>query len=144
MTTATEKLKSLLALSFPETLKQLELWIGLTGWLRHYIPWYQPVIGPLQERKTLLLKNAPQSKGNARVNYTQRTLLEPTEKERLAFEAVQQTFRKGSFLVHFDESRRLYVDLDASQLGVGVFVYHATGDPEVKDLTKNAIQPVLI
>ena len=43
-------------LEFPLTLKVLETYIGMTGYLRQYTPYYAQIIEPLQQRKTELIK----------------------------------------------------------------------------------------
>ncbi|OJD26578.1 hypothetical protein ACJ73_02034 [Blastomyces percursus] len=63
LTTPAEKLKAIVDLSFPQTLKALETYLGMTGALRQYIPYYSHKLAPLQERKTFLLR-APREKGN--------------------------------------------------------------------------------
>lgn len=40
LATASEKLAAIVNLCFPRTLKQLEKYLGLTGYLRQYIPYY--------------------------------------------------------------------------------------------------------
>lgn len=39
----TEKLAAIAKLAFPQTLRQLEHYLGLTGYLRQYIPYYAKV-----------------------------------------------------------------------------------------------------
>jgi hypothetical protein len=56
MTAADDKLKVILELEFPVTLADLDTYLGLTGWLRNYVPYYSAIVQPLQERKTWLLK----------------------------------------------------------------------------------------
>lgn len=57
MTTAKEKLEAITALEFPKTLKGLETYLGMTGYLHHYIPFFAQIIEPLQDRKTSLNKS---------------------------------------------------------------------------------------
>lgn len=54
LATAEEKLKAILQLKFPKNLKALETYLGMTGYLRQYIPYYAQIVKPLQMRKTLL------------------------------------------------------------------------------------------
>src|SRR5436305_13943861 len=79
--TATEKLAALVKLKFPHSLKNLETYLGLTGWLRNYIPYYAKICEPLQRRKTMMLREAP-IKGKAWQAHTKMALIdEPTEEE---------------------------------------------------------------
>ena len=85
MTTDEEKIKAITALCFPITLKELETYLGLTGWLRSYVPYYTQIVESLQRQKTLLLKAAPH-KGKARLLFiTQTNLSIPSPSEQEAF-----------------------------------------------------------
>lgn len=142
LTTAEEKLEAISKLRFPATLKLLETYLGLTGWMRNYVPYYAQLSNPLQIRKTLLLKNLP-VKGAARKRYSSGTRLDiPTESERSSYQAIQEVFSKPTFLVHHDRTRQLYADVDAShERGFGGTVFHVKGDKEV--FAKEDIEPIL-
>ena len=129
LTTANEKLEAILSLRFPPTLKHLETYLGKTGYLRHYIAYYAQKADSLQKRKTRLLKNAPK-KGNARQKHARTTQVDdPTEEELDSFNQLQSAFSRPSFLVHFDKSRPLFIDVDASnERGFGICVYHVKGN----------------
>ena len=129
MTAPTDKLKAISEIEFPRTLKQLETYLGKTGWLRHYVPYYAQKAAPLQRRKTRLLKPSP-TKGSARKSYSNRTILDdPTAAEIDAFEQLQEAFSRTTYLVHFDRQRRLFIDVDASkERGFGVMIYHVKND----------------
>ena len=45
--TAENKFKAITALKFPYILKELETYIGITGWLRQYVPYYLTLAAPL-------------------------------------------------------------------------------------------------
>ena len=125
LTTAADKLEAILALAFPQTLKQLETYLGKTGWLRQYVPYYAQKALPLQERKTRLLRQAP-NKGRPRQQHSRRTPVDdPSPTEIDAFNQLQGAFSRPTFLVHFDKTRVLYIDVDASkERGFGIMVYH--------------------
>lgn len=57
MSTSKEKIKAITALRFPYSLRDLEIFLGLTGWLRNSIPRYAQRAQPLQERKTALTQS---------------------------------------------------------------------------------------
>lgn len=148
LTTAQDKIEAIIKLKFPQTLQELETYLGLTGWLRNYIEKYAQKAAPLQLRKTKLLRGAP-NKGRARRVYSTATIIEePTEEELIAFKTIQQAFGGPKFLIHFDPSRQLYIDLDASkQRGFGVIVYHlrniAVANGEEHTATPGRLQPIL-
>lgn len=53
MDTSEEKLKAISSFLFPYNLRSLERFLGLTGYLRQYVPYYSAIIKPLQERKKI-------------------------------------------------------------------------------------------
>ncbi len=55
LTTTREKVEAFRQLVFLGTLKALEHYIGVTGFLQHLIPYYAKLLEPLQNRKTALL-----------------------------------------------------------------------------------------
>ena len=152
LSTSEEKIKAIQALRFPRTLRDLEIYLGMTGWLRSSIRNYAQLAKPLQERKTLLTKALPtnsegqQSKGNARKRQSGRAQLsEPTKEELQAYEELQKAFRSPVFLVHFDPARPLFIDLDASKSwGFAAIMYHVKGDPPgEKPVVRTAVEPIL-
>jgi hypothetical protein len=68
LATAEQKLEAIRKLRFPDTLKELETYLGLTGWLRQYVPYYAQIVAPLQLRKTEMLRAAPT--GSRRKDFT--------------------------------------------------------------------------
>ena len=69
LTTSEEKIRAISMLTFPNSLRKLETYLGLTCWLRKYVSMYAGISKPLQDRKTELLKDAPKS-GSARKSFT--------------------------------------------------------------------------
>ena len=127
LTTSEEKIRAISMLTFPDSLRKLETYLGLTCWLRKYVRMYAGVSKPLQDRKTELLRDAPKS-GSARKSFSSRTQFVPTQAEVEAFQALQSALSKPTFLTHFDPNRVLFVDLDSSkEYGIGAIVYHVKG-----------------
>jgi len=115
MTTSEEKLKAIAKLAFPDSLKELESYLGMTGYLRQYIPEYAIKANPLQVCKTELLKRAP-NKGRSRKTFAAKEAFAyPTGAERVAYQEIQKALTKPTTLVFHDPMRRLYCDLDVSQ-----------------------------
>ncbi len=146
LTTDEEKLKAIAKLKFPRTLKQLEHYLGLTGWMREYVPNYAGVSQPLQDRKTLLLKSSPIA-GSPRRKFAQRThILDPTSAEKQAYEAIQTALSKPRHLTHADVEKQLYGDIDASkEFGIGVMIYHVRDETDQTTLypSRSNILPIL-
>lgn len=59
LSTAEAKLEAIAKLKFPSTVSQLEIFLGIEGYLQKFIPRYAAVAKPLQDLKTSLLKSAP-------------------------------------------------------------------------------------
>jgi hypothetical protein len=149
MTTSEERVAAIRNLTFPKTLKDLETYLGCTGWLRQYIPYYAQLTEPLQNRKTRLLRKGPKA-GAARKDYAKKTSIDDVSNlETESFKAIQRNFDRPTFLHHQDSKRRLYIDLDASkQYGFGVMIYHMKDDEgEPLDHTAKGnyqrVQPIL-
>lgn len=125
LSTAKSKLEAISRLLFPSTLGQLETFLGMTGYLRKFVPRYAAVAKPLHDLKTHLLKDAP-TKGQIRKGYLSRTKIkDPDAMHIKAFSDLKSTLTKLSILVHFDPSRTLYIDIDAShEFGFGVVLFH--------------------
>ena len=145
LSTSEEKLKAISELVFPQTLQALETYLGMTGYLRQYVSHYAALSEPLQQLKTLLLKEAPK-KGSARRSYASKSkVLDPTKLEEASFNALQEMLSQPSYLAHFDPIRALFADLDGSkEAGFGAMVYHVVGTVEPgKYPAKSAIQPIM-
>ena len=146
---AVEKLRAIAKLRFFYNLRQLESYLGLTGWMKDYIPYYAGISKPLQERKIELLRHGS-SAGNARRSYAFKTRLEnPIELKKEFFRTLQELLSKLFYLVHVDSRRQLFIDLDASkEFGFGAHLYYVKED-YLKDLQsgqfspRHAIEPVL-
>ena len=154
MSTAEEKIKAITALRFPSSLRDLEIFLGLTGWLRNSIPRYAQRASPLQERKTALtqtmsdkaskgpIKPKKQLTGPARKRSSAQLHYDPTEEEIAAFHDLQDAFRAPTFLAHFDRKRKLHIDIDASKVwGFAAMVYHVRNEKDAP--SRGDIQPIM-
>lgn len=146
MSTSQEKIQAITNLRFPETLRDLEIFLGLTGWLRSSIPRYAQLANPLQERKTMLTKGLGKGSGPARKRSAVRVVFyAPTQEELEAFSKLQAAFSSPTFLAHYDSTRPLFIDLDASKAwGFAAIIYHLKHDrvPDTK-VTRTDVQPIM-
>ena len=138
LATAEDKLAAIVNIEFPQTLSALEKYLGMTGYLQQYIPYYAAVIRPLQERKTRLnhglQKHWAERKsltvsnveGNACKSLAGRTPIEePTPSELDSFHQLRGLFSRPTILIHYDLKRQLYADMNTSkEFGFGAHVYH--------------------
>ena len=147
LSTAEEKLAAITTLEIPRTLKDLETYLGMTGYLRQYAPYYAKVVKPLQERKTLLIQGLRKDvEGNVRKKEVARTSLSRvTPAELDAFHQLQTLFSRPTILTHYESKRQLYLNLDASKArGFGAIVYHCKEEEQETDTPrKSTIQPIL-
>lgn len=153
MSTTESRIASFRKLTFPNNLKALETYIGMTGWLRPYLPSYAQIVEPLQRRKTQLLEMGRKQSPNGvmgkqkRKGYTARTSWDPTTEETASFDTLQRLLCSGRFLVHQNPSRPTIVNLDASGKGFAVMVFHMKGDAKLPDtlssLNAMKIEPIL-
>jgi len=128
ISTTLERLAAITRLEFPRTLKDLDHFIGATGFLRHNIPLYSILIAPLQRQKTALLKTY-QRKGTRKSWSHAVQLFLPTDEEVAAFDAVKAALSQHTTLAFFRDSDPLCVDVDVSAVGIGAEIYHI--DPVV-------------
>ena len=135
LATAEDKLAAIRNLEFPKTLAALERYLGMTGYLKQYVPYYSAIVKPLQERKTMLNRSCGNHSGNARKSEAGRSYLQmPTPQELNAYHQLQGIFASPTLLHHHDPSRQLYVDLDASkEFGFGAHIYHSKKDLVTKE-----------
>jgi hypothetical protein len=70
LSTLEDKVEAIQKMRFPEYLHELELFIGLSGYYRHFIARYAAIVEPLQSLKTKLLKGAERKNKRQRAGYT--------------------------------------------------------------------------
>lgn len=131
LTTTEERMAAFAKLEFPRQLASLEQYIGATGYIRHLIPYYGQLVEPLQKRKVALLAQGRKegrvvdNNLNKRKAYTRTTFYEPTEQERIAFRALQESIATGRMLSHLDPERRIFLQVDGSlERGFGAVLFH--------------------
>lgn len=155
LSTTADRVKAFKILEFPNTLKALEQYIGMSGFLRHLIPYYAKIAEPLQQRKVALLaagrKAGKVVTGNpaGRAAYCKRTEFTPTAAEMASFKAIQDIIcsENPTILYHHDPGRTLFLQVDGSlERGFGVMLYHCKPEYkwEVGTLPPaNVVQPVM-
>ena len=124
LATSEEKIRIISQLAFPNSLRKLEIYLGLTDWLRQYCPDYVMISKPFQTKKNLLLRETPKS-GTPRKVFAVRAFYGTiTEEERNVYQRIQEVFSKSTFLIHQDPDRMIFVDLDFSKEDIGGMMYH--------------------
>ena len=125
MATAEAKLAAITQLTFSRSFKDIEAYLGLTGYLRHFIPYYAHVTRSLQERK-MFFNCSVNVRSNVRQKVVARTYITMLTNRKLnTFHHLQQLFLQPSILLHYNPSYQLYIDLNALKaFGFGAMVYH--------------------
>ena len=124
-----EKVKAIRSIQIPRTFKNLEHYIGLTGFMRYLIPEYGIFIKPLQKKKTELLMNGKE-KGKTdtwskKHLFVIKASFNPTPEKLAAFRAIQDRLYTRTTLRHFDRYKVLYLQFDASvQRGFAAIIFH--------------------
>jgi hypothetical protein len=113
LSTQEEKVSAIASMRFPEYLHELELFIGLCGYYRHFIARYAAIVEPLQSLKTRMLKGADRKSKRQRSVYTKSKKLDPPSKAQLqSFNAVKNALCSKTVLVHHDYKLPLLIDVD--------------------------------
>ena len=143
MSTSEEKLAAIRSLRFPTSLRDLETFLGLTGWLRSSVERYAQRAQPLQLRKTDLTAGMSSAKGFARRKLSAKSFYEPTKAEQDSFNDLKRAFESPRFLIHFNEDRKLFIDLDTSKAwGFTAMIYHVKGDSD-QYKSRTDVQPIM-
>lgn len=127
--TQPQKTKAISNIDYPKTLTQLEHWVGLTGYYRHFVPYYSRLMRPLQELKNKLLSKAPAG-GQPRTQFCLRQEVpSPNPAQLESFELMKAAICSSSVLIHHDCSIPVVYRLDASyEHGFGCIVLQVPRD----------------
>ena len=132
-------------LIFPRILNVFEIYLKLIDWFRNYVFYYAQIAKPLQNCKTIFLKNES-IKNNSRKTFFKKTSIDQSINAKYQFyEYLQIRFSKSSFLVHFDANKSTFIDVNASKKKkIGVMIFHVQSDFE-KDtiIIRNKIQSIM-
>ena len=144
MFTVEEKIAAIIALKFLVSLKDLEIFLDLTDWLRSFILRYAQRVFSLQSRKTAMTRTLVISesvKDSTRKHDAVRLIMNTSIDEEIEiFQNLQKTFESFIFLMHFDKTRRLFVDLDSSKIwDFVVMIYHVLSDFKSDDFSRTSI-----
>jgi len=115
LSTTEDKVAAISSMRFPEYLHELELFIGLSGYYRHFVARYAAIVEPLQALKTRLLKGAARKNKRQRSVYTRSTKLDtPSEAQLLSFNTIKDALCSKTVLIHHDHKLPLLIDVDSS------------------------------
>ena len=140
------KLKIINMLRFSRTLRELEINFDMTNWLRQYISYYAQIEKSLKNRKINLLKLTFKSDNSRRVYSTRIAVKTSFSIELIAFNILQESLSRFSYLVHHDSNRSIFVNLDASKKrDIDVMIFHVKDDIVSIDdyFSRSSIQSIL-
>ncbi|KAF2971329.1 hypothetical protein GQX73_g2213 [Xylaria multiplex] len=146
LSTTKERLIAISKLLFPTSLKDLETFLGMTGYMKSNVPRYAEVIQPLEDRKTAMLRKNPHkgSSKKRRACWASTVPIDtPTKSEKRSFNAVKAALTKHTILYFFSPNRILCIDFDVSRKGIGVSVYHIAEEtiPKISKLKNSSDAP---
>ena len=122
------KLRTIANFKFSSILNQLKTYLDLIEWFKQYIQKFAAIFKSLQDKKTELLRNAFKIE-NARKIYFSKIRFVESDKEIEAFDRIQESLSKSTYLIHFNCNRQLYVDLDSNKkMSIDDVIYHVMND----------------
>ena len=145
MSTTVEKIVAIISLRFSLNLRDLEIFMRFTDWLRSSISRYAQRVQSLQKRKITLTKSVTVSDSARKRQAIKTHLYDFTYEKRVVFRNLQTAFASSIFLIHFDRKRRLYIDLNVfKQWDFAAIVYHVLSD-SFSDVTysRTVIQSIM-
>ncbi|KAJ6437046.1 FHA domain-containing protein [Purpureocillium lavendulum] len=101
-----ERVRAVAEWPAPRCVKDIQVFLGFTGFYRRFIKNYSRIVSPLTD---CLGKRAPRP-----------WLLEPRAVR--AFEDLKTAFQNGPILKHFDPSKPIRIETDASQFAIGAII----------------------
>jgi len=131
LSTLPEKVSAIASMEFPKHLKDLELFIGLSGYYRHFIARYAALIEPLQKRKTVMLRGVAR-RGKDRTSQT-KLIQNPSELELASFQIIKDALCSPKLLVHHDHKLPLLVYVDSSVEGGFAAAVHQVPKDTMQD-----------
>ncbi|KJZ68340.1 hypothetical protein HIM_12268 [Hirsutella minnesotensis 3608] len=101
-----ERVEAIAEWPAPRSIKEIQTFLGFTGFYRRFINNYSKIVSPLTD---CLRKRATKPLSLA--------------KEALqAFEELKKAFQDGPILRHFDPCRPIRIETDASQFAIGAII----------------------
>lgn len=105
-----EKVRAISEWPRPETLTQTRSFLGFANFYRHFIANYSHLVAPL----TSLTKTTTKWQWN--------------ERAEESFKAIKEAFAKGGLLAHYDPTKPIIVETDASDFAIGAVLSQLHGD----------------
>ena len=140
-----EKIIAIISLRFSFSLRDFEIFMKFTNWLRSSISRYAQRVQSLQKRRITLTKSVTVN-DFARKRQTIKThLYDFTYEKRVVFRDLQIAFASSIFLIHFDRKRQFYINLNVfKQWDLITIIYHVLND-SLNDVTysRTVIQSIM-
>lgn len=101
LTTAEDKLAAVAAIEYPMILRDLEYFLGFTGYFCSSVYCYAQMAMPFQDLKTLLLKPVPIVGGQRKAFASKTKLSTPTDAKLASFQIFKDALSQVITLVHY-------------------------------------------
>ena len=123
-----QKIEAIQQAPRPQNQKELQAYLGLLGYYRKFMPNLSNKIAPL----TKLLQKEYSSQSNKKVKGGNKSKVDPKfiwgNEQEQAFNMSKELLQSESLLVHFDPSKPLILQTDASPYGLGAVISHQVDD----------------
>jgi hypothetical protein len=129
LSTVQEKTAAIAQIPFPNTLRDLEQFLGIANYYRDFIARFSAIVDALQSLKTRLLRGCPRQ-GKLRDAYTRsKRIINPSDIERASFQAAKDILCSDRVLYHLDPDLPLLYYVDSShEWGFAIAVHQVPRD----------------
>ena len=125
LSTSKEKLKVIASLKFFKLLQDLKIYLEFTEWFRNYIFFFAQKSKSLQIKKTTLLRFSFTKEHSRKTFFRQKNIDDIIESKQNSYDQIQKVFARIFFLIYFDHTRFLYIDINAfKRWKFDVMIYH--------------------
>lgn len=149
-----DRIQAFKDIKFPDNLDSLETYLGMAGYLRSGVPWYDVKSSALQQRKTSLNKEMREKYGTTQVSKavrktrTAKMTFTPTPEELDSFHTLQDHLTTNLQLYHHNPDEPLFFKLDRSKTAFGLFAFQLDmtwngKDIPGQDIPVKHIRPIL-
>jgi hypothetical protein len=123
-----EKINKALDFPLPQTVKDLRSYVGLVNYFSEHIPNLSMLLIPLLD----MVKRVQAAGGGKLLSkrLSKKAVLVWSTEERKAFEKVQQAVERCPMLFFFNETDEIYLLTDASDHGIGAYLYQVVDGKE--------------
>ena len=144
LSTIEKRIVVIKVIRFSKNFKVLKIYLSLTNYQRKKLVWYAQKTDVLQKEKTRLFKDSSTIESQKRQTYSRTTSIKDSSILRKSFYQLQRALTISNFLVHYDNTRRLYASIDVfKERDYDVEIYHVKSDSIDDNFKKTNIEHVM-